>query len=82
MYWLTSGGKNLRTKFVSVLNDVEGELAAAKGGDFFLGEKVSIVDMMFMPFLERMCASLLYYKGFCIRVPPGERTDFPAVNRW
>ena len=82
MYWLTSGGKNLRTNFIAVLNDVEGELAAAKGGDFFLGEKVSIVDMMFMPFLERMCASLLYYKGFCIRVPPGERTDFPAVNRW
>ncbi|KAL7553342.1 hypothetical protein ACHAWF_016626, partial [Thalassiosira exigua] len=84
MYWLTSGdGPNgrLRDNFVSVLNEVEMELSATKGG-FFLGEKVSIVDMMFVPFLERMCASMLFFKGFQIRVAPGEKTDFPAVNRW
>jgi glutathione S-transferase len=29
---------------------------------FFLGDKVSIVDCMFAPFLERMAASIPYYK--------------------
>ncbi|KAL9181493.1 hypothetical protein ACHAXT_010298 [Thalassiosira profunda] len=84
MSWLTSGDSpngRLRGNFVSVLNDVEAELSATKGG-FFLGNKVSIVDMMFLPFLERMAASMLYFKGFQIRVAPGEKTDFPAVNRW
>ena len=83
MYWLTSGdsGGRLRNDFVSVLNKVEAELAATKGG-FFLNDKVSIVDMMFCPFLERIAASMLYFKGFQIRVAPGEKTDFPALNRW
>lgn len=84
MYWLTSGDSpdgRLRDNFVSVLNEVESELSATKGG-FFMGENVSIVDMMFAPFLERMCASLIFYKGYQIRVAPEERTEFPAVNRW
>jgi len=37
---------------------------------------------MFAPFLERMCASLVFFKGFQIRVAPGEKTDYPAVNKW
>jgi len=84
MYWLTSRDASdgrLREQFISVLDDVEAELSATKGG-FFLGKKVSIVDMMFAPFLERMCASLLFFKGFQIRVAPGESTNFPAVNAW
>lgn len=84
MYWLTSGDTpdgRLRNSFISVLKDVEAELSATKGG-FFLGDKVSLVDMMFAPFLERMCASMLFFKGFQIRVSPGEKTNFPAVNRW
>jgi len=83
MYWLTSRDSSggYRDKFISVLAEVEAQLSAIKGG-FFLGEKVSLVDMMFAPFLERMSASMLFFKGFQIRVAPGERTDFPAVNRW
>ncbi|KAL7524122.1 hypothetical protein ACHAXR_001421, partial [Thalassiosira sp. AJA248-18] len=27
-------------------------------------------------------ASMLFFKGFQIRVAPGDKTDFPAVNRW
>ena len=84
MYWLTSGDSpdgRLRDNFIGVLEDVEAELSATTGG-FFLGDQVSLVDMMFAPFLERMCASLLFFKGFQIRVAPGERTNFPAVNRW
>ena len=81
MYWLTGNNpERFRGMFTEVLNDVERVLNAA--GPFFLGETVSIVDFMFAPFLERMAASLLYYKGFQMRVAPGAKTDFPAVNKW
>lgn len=50
---------------------------------------MSIVDIMFTPFLERMAASLLYYKGFMMRFPSsnadGKKKDaptYPALNRW
>jgi glutathione S-transferase len=84
MSWLTSGDSpngRLRDYFISVLNEVDSELSATNGG-FFLGEKASVVDVMFAPFLERMCASMLYFKGFQIRASPGEKSNFPAVNRW
>lgn len=84
MYWLTSRDTpdgRMRNNFLSTLIEVENALTASSGG-FFLGDKVSIVDAMFAPFLERMCASLLYFKGFQIRVANGETTNFPAVNRW
>lgn len=84
MYWLTSRDTpdgRMRNNFISTLIEVENALTASSGG-FFLGDKVSIVDAMFAPFLERMCASLLYFKGFQIRVANGETTNFPAVNRW
>lgn len=84
MSWLTSRDSTegrLRDNFVSVLNMVEAELSSTKGG-FFLAENVSMVDFMFMPFLERMCASMLYFKGFLMRVAPGEQTNYPALNRW
>mmetsp|Transcript_25206 Transcript_25206/g.38993 ORF Transcript_25206/g.38993 Transcript_25206/m.38993 type:complete len:543 (+) Transcript_25206:77-1705(+) len=84
MYWLTGSRdpERYRQEFIEVLNVVENELASSKGGDFFLGKDVTTVDFMFAPFLERMAASLLFFKGFQMRVPPGSDTPFPAVNRW
>jgi glutathione S-transferase len=84
MYFLTSRDtpdKRMRENFIATLVEVENALAATSGG-FFLGGQVSIVDAMFAPFLERMCASMLYFKGFQIRVAKGEETHFPAINRW
>jgi glutathione S-transferase len=84
MNWLTSRDSlngRIRENFISTLIEVEDALAATNGG-FFLGGQVSIVDIMFAPFLERMAASLLYFKGFQIRVANGESTTFPAINRW
>jgi len=52
------------------------------GGPFFMGDDVTIVDVQFLSFLERICASLLYFKGFVIRVPSGETTSYPAINKW
>ena len=84
MYWLTSHDRNggLKEGFVSTLFEVEKELQRVNGFGFFLDDKVSVVDFMFAPFLERMAASMVYFKGFKIRVAPGEQTDFPYVNRW
>ena len=39
----------------------------AAEGRFFLGSDVSLVDCMFAPFLERMAASVPYYKGLLVR---------------
>jgi hypothetical protein len=47
-------------------------------GSFFLGESLSMVDLAFVPFLERMVSSLLYYKGFAIR----GTGMFPGVDAW
>ncbi|CAJ1941335.1 unnamed protein product [Cylindrotheca closterium] len=83
MYWLTgSNSAGTKKTFVDTLTQVEKALESSSGGDFFLGKDVSLVDFMFAPFLERMAASMAYFKGFPIRVVKGEKTDFPAVNRW
>jgi glutathione S-transferase len=47
-------------------------------GSFFLGEELSMVDLAFVPFLERMVSSLLYYKGFTIR----GKGMFPGIDEW
>eukprot|EP00976_Prorocentrum_cordatum_P104303 1193826-Prorocentrum_minimum.AAC.1 len=48
--------------FEEALNVVDEELGRL-GGPFFLGKDLSLVDITFTPFLERMVASLAYYKG-------------------
>ena len=87
MYWLTgrSGSSaGAKQEFVSTLQVVENALQTSSG-PFFMGNDITLVDIMFAPFLERMVSSLLYYKGFQIRVPKGATTDYPSVNqliRW
>ena len=46
----------------AVLNEVDNALKSS-GGPYFMGGCFSLVDVMFAPFLERMAASLPYYKG-------------------
>jgi len=48
---------------------------------FFMGKEVSAVDVQFLSFLKRACASLLYFKGFQIHFIKG-KNKFPAINRW
>jgi glutathione S-transferase len=87
MYWLTTvdyGGNSLRKSFEQVLQQVEQALSSSDG-PFFLGSQFSLVDVQFAPFLERMAASLLYYKGFQIRVVPTDNKNnnrYPNINRW
>lgn len=77
--WLTSMGMNqpLRGSFESVLKRVEAAFESS-GGPYFFGSEFSIVDIQFAPFLERMAASLLYYKGFNMRNNP----SFPRLEQW
>ena len=43
-----------------------------------MGSQLSLVDCMFAPFLERMAASLAYYKGLTLR-----RNDaWPRIEVW
>lgn len=47
----------------------------ATPGAFLLGE-ISTADLVFVPYVERMGASLAYYKGY------GLRRRHPAIDRW
>jgi len=48
----------------------------ARGGPFFLGSELTTADLVFVPYVERMNASLAYYKGFLLR------REHPAIHRW
>lgn len=78
--WLTSGASLSSATASSMdfyLQTVDQELSVDDSGPYFLGETFSLVDVMFTPFLERMAASLPYYKGF------ESRSDkYPHLKLW
>lgn len=63
-----------RRQFTEVVAKVEAALAATPG-PYFL-EEFSTVDVIFTPFLERMNASLYYYKGYSLR------EENPRLSAW
>ncbi len=48
----------------------------ARPGDFLLGPELGTADLVFVPYVERMNASLAYYKGYLLR------QNHPAIDRW
>lgn len=62
---------------MDTMDQVNAELDA-DGGPFFLGKDLSLVDCVFAPFLERIVASIPYYKGVRVR---GEGR-FPHLERF
>uniref|UniRef100_A0A7S4T145 GST N-terminal domain-containing protein n=1 Tax=Alexandrium monilatum TaxID=311494 RepID=A0A7S4T145_9DINO len=60
--------------FESVLGQVDVALTSMPG-PFFL-EEFSVGDIIFVPYVERMLASLFYYKGFNLKEAS------PALARW
>ncbi|MGB3759636.1 MAG: glutathione S-transferase family protein [Rivularia sp. (in: cyanobacteria)] len=54
-----------REQFIQVVAKVE-EALASTSGPYFLDE-FGIVDVIFTPYVERMNASLYYYKGYSMR---------------
>jgi glutathione S-transferase len=65
-----------KENFVKVVRIVD-EVLGRENGPFFLNE-FSIVDCIFIPYVERMNASLYYYKGFTLR----DETRFPNLYKW
>lgn len=57
--------KRNRQTFIKVVKQVESAIAAT-AGPFFL-EEFSTADVVFTPYVERMNASLYYYKGYSLR---------------
>lgn len=63
-----------KAQFVSVVEKVEAALAS-KPSPYFLDE-FSTADIIFTPYVERMNASLFYYKGYSLR------EENPRLSDW
>jgi glutathione S-transferase len=79
--WLCSPGLNLRQQnqakeqFRSVAQRFEQELNRTPG-PWLRGDQPETVDLLFVPYVERMNASLAYYKGYRLR------REHPSIDRW
>lgn len=65
-----------KARFVQVVSIVDRVLSESSSA-FFLDD-FSIVDTIFVPYVERMSASLYYYKGFLLR----DKKRFPNLCSW
>lgn len=63
-----------RERFVGVVEQVE-EALSQTSSPYFLDD-FSVVDTIFVPYLERMNASLFYYKGYSLR------EENPRLSAW
>ena len=81
MQWLTSSWMDgqMRSGFEEALDAVEAELAFDRTGPYFCGPELTLIDITFTPFLERMAASLAYYKGFRME---GNQGRWPNLDAW
>ncbi|MEM6448677.1 MAG: glutathione S-transferase family protein [Cyanobacteria bacterium P01_D01_bin.105] len=66
--------KNNRQQFVDIVSKVEVALSKTPG-PYFL-EDFSIADIVFTPYVERMNASLYYYKGYSLREENARLSDW------
>jgi glutathione S-transferase len=64
-----------RDQFRRLAAATEAALASTPG-HFFLGAELAGIDLVFVPYLERMNASLAYYKGYALR------REHPLLHRW
>ena len=78
--WLCSPGlrpaqeQAAKAAFQRIAGNFEQALSQQRG-PFLLGE-LGTADLVFVPYVERMAASLAYYKGFLLR------SEHPAIGRW
>jgi glutathione S-transferase len=79
--WLCSPSRSAaeedsgRSQFQRFASAMEQALGATPG-PFLLGPGLSTADLVFVPYVERMAASLAYYKGF------GLRQEHPGIGAW
>jgi len=69
--------QNHRQQFKDVMMTIEEALAKTSGGYFL--EQFGTADVIFTPYVERMNASLFYYKGYALRDVDGEN---PNLSKW
>jgi glutathione S-transferase len=69
------GDAQAREQFQQWASAMEQALAAS-GGPFLLGAALGTADLVFVPYVERMNASLAYYKGYLLR------QKHPWIDRW
>ncbi|CAD7928846.1 unnamed protein product [Amoebophrya sp. A120] len=67
--------REARQNFQGVCGKVEAHMAKSNG-PYFAGDSFTVADCVIAPFLERMCASLYYYKGFQLR------KEHPILDKW
>lgn len=67
-----------KEQFIKVVEKVEFALASTPGS-YFLAE-FGTADVIFTPYVERMNASLYYYKGYSLRDNPGFAAWFDAME--
>ena len=65
-------------QFEATLARFEAELGAKPGPWILGGDSPSLADLIFVPYVERMAASLFYYKGFEMK----DASVRPNVARW
>jgi len=70
-----SGDSQAREQFRQWATAMEQALAAS-AGPFLLGAELGTADLVFVPYVERMNASLAYYKGYLLR------QEHPLIDRW
>lgn len=80
MWYLTGKRRPVeyRERFETILDEVNETLGNTKGV-YFLESGFSMVDIKFIPFVERQVASLLYFKGFDLRE---NRDRWPNILNW
>jgi glutathione S-transferase len=64
-----------KSQFERILSIVDQRLVLFP---YFMGKEISVIDCIFVPYLERMVASLFYYKGFVMRDP----LRYPGICSW
>mmetsp|Transcript_4365 Transcript_4365/g.9773 ORF Transcript_4365/g.9773 Transcript_4365/m.9773 type:complete len:577 (-) Transcript_4365:24-1754(-) len=78
-FYPVEGGRlrSARTNLLQTLQKVDDELGKIKSGPWFLGgDAPSAVDLQYVTTVERIIASVLYYKGLVIR------GKFVNVDEW
>ncbi|BEV35690.1 glutathione S-transferase family protein [Synechococcus sp. M16CYN] len=79
--WLCTPGltlhqqKQAKEQFKKIAQRLEKELETTPG-PWLRSDELGTIDLVFVPYLERMNASLAYYKGYRLR------REHPYIDRW
>lgn len=67
----------IKADFLAALNGME-SLLTKYGGPYLMGTQFTLVDVMYISFMERLAACLPYFRGFRLR----NNYAYPALSTW